>query len=614
MGVGRVLQLEGLRAIAILLVVFYHASVPGFSGGFVGVDVFFVLSGYLITGLLLGELERTGHVNLAWFWIRRIRRLVPGGVVAVIATVAIGAALLPAERLETLMTTALAALTYTSNLRFIAWSVDYYAAQAALDPLLHTWSLGVEAQFYLVWPLVVMATPRRLRLVVLIAIAVASLGLSILWTRVDQPLAFYGLPTRVWELIIGAFIAILSPNAPRWLGYAGLAAVIAATVLFDDNTLFPGWAVVLPVAGAAAIIAHPPAWLGARAMVWIGERSYSWYLWHWPLIVYAAMVVPGTMTKVAAGAAALALAHLSFRYVEQPFRTGRPFRAALEKTSMNRRSLSALIAVALFAALGTAYAQRMATPPGRIPEIIEGSDGWLFPGWDKLAEERPELVAAGVDRAVQQAHELEKRGAQVVVLLVPNKVRAHESVLPAEIREKVKASKGYAQLVEQLRGKGLVVVDSWPKFFKQDAHWTAESAEEAATKVADQLKKMGVKPVPGGAQPLGNWVTETLHGDLVTFLRSKGDMRFDKSPFKVRTRIEVPEKPPVVLVVGNSFVNEYLGFSRKLSNVLGVPVKTEYLQRATGPWSAMDDVLKAPSLPAKYVVWELQETSFSAQR
>jgi peptidoglycan/LPS O-acetylase OafA/YrhL len=320
---GTNLRLEGLRAIAILVVVIYHLDLPVLTGGFVGVDVFFVLSGYLITTLLVRERDRSGDIDLTAFWIRRIRRLLPASVLVIGVTVLCGALLLSPERLHALLTTALAALTYTANLRFIAWSVDYYAAMAVLDPLLHMWSLGVEAQFYLAWPLLLLVTPKRLRIPAMAVISGASLALSVALSPVDQPLAFYGLPTRVWELGAGGLLAVAAVRGPAWLGYAGLAAIALASLAYDGTTLFPGIAALLPVAGSAAVIAAPPGWLASGLLVWTGQRSYAWYLWHWPLILLSDSLAPGPLTRIAAAALALVLADWSFRHVEQPLRAKR---------------------------------------------------------------------------------------------------------------------------------------------------------------------------------------------------------------------------------------------------------------------------------------------------
>lgn len=280
---------------------------------------------------------------------------------------------------------------------------------------------------------------------------------------------------------------------------------------------------------------------------------------------------------------------------------------------MKKNAIAVAVALVLLGALGTAYAQRLASPP-KMPDIVEGTDGWLFPGWDRLVEERPDEVRAGVEETVKQVKELEKRGAKVVVVLVPNKTRVHADLLPQEWRKRIQGSKSFQQLADELRAKGLNVVATWPTFYKPDAHWTAESAEDAADKVAVQLQKYGVKPVNGGAHALGPWKIDMLYGDLVEFLRSKGDNRFAKSEFKVRSYTDPPKLPPTVIVLGNSFVNRFLGFPQKLSNALGVPVKDQLHQRATGPWTVMDDFLKSPDLPAKYIVWVIQETSFTAKR
>ncbi|MDB5958501.1 MAG: O-antigen acetylase [Ramlibacter sp.] len=313
----RNLQLEGLRAIAILAVVAYHARVPGFTGGFVGVDVFFVLSGYLITGQVARQCD-AGTFDLMRFWTRRLARLAPAGIMIVLATAVIGAAILPPDRVGQLTAGVWPALTYTANLHFTGQAADYHAGMASLNPLLHMWSLAVEGQFYLLWPVLILVVPARMRLAVVIVLAALSLALSVFMTPVFVPFAYYGLPTRLWELAAGGILALLGIRLPGPAALAGLAMIAAAVTVFGPSTPFPGYAALQPVAGAALAIAGVLPLLGHPLLVWIGTRSYAWYLWHWPAIIFAELLVPGT--GPAAAVIALGLAAVTYRLIENPFR------------------------------------------------------------------------------------------------------------------------------------------------------------------------------------------------------------------------------------------------------------------------------------------------------
>lgn len=339
-------DIEGLRAVAILGVVLYHAGVPGFGGGFVGVDLFFVLSGFLITGLLVREVERTGRIRLADFWARRVRRLLPAATVVLVAVAVAGQVVVaPCDRREAGLGVDAAAL-YVANWLFVRRHLDYLAADDAPSPVLHTWSLAVEEQFYAVWPLlVVFATlgagdaraVRRRLLAGISVVVVGSLAASVVFTRSWQPFAFFGSPTRFWQLGAGALLAIatagpdraLGARAAAALGTAGLGALLLAIVATDRLTElgmgYPGVLAALPVAGTAAIVAAggAPWWglpvLASAPMRWLGRMSYAWYLWHWPALLLAPEGA-GTPTALALAAMALLLAWATHHLVENPVR------------------------------------------------------------------------------------------------------------------------------------------------------------------------------------------------------------------------------------------------------------------------------------------------------
>ncbi|GAA1802715.1 SGNH hydrolase domain-containing protein [Luedemannella flava] len=323
-------DIEGLRAVAVLLVVLHHAGVPMLDGGYVGVDVFFVISGYLITTLLSQELHGTGRIRLSRFYARRATRLLPAAVLVIVVTVAASWLLMPTTRLRGLAGDAITSALYTVNYRTAAAGIDYFQSTSPPSPLQHFWSLAVEEQFYLVWPVLLLLCARRRRAVfwVLAAVAVGSLALSVWQTDRAAPWAYFGAHTRAWELAAGALLALTALRLPAVASWVGLGAILTAAVTFDAGTAFPGYAAALPVAGAALIIAAGPGrgaarLLDARPCQVIGRLSYGWYLWHWPvlLIVPVALRLPGSVALgLALSVLALGLAAVTHRLVENPVR------------------------------------------------------------------------------------------------------------------------------------------------------------------------------------------------------------------------------------------------------------------------------------------------------
>ena len=340
-------DLEGLRAVAVVLVLLYHADVPGFSGGYVGVDVFFVLSGFLITGLLLREVRRTGTISLPNFYARRARRLLPASALVLLATIVASFVFMPPLRVPDIAGDAASASLYVSNMRFALQATDYLQAQLAPSPVLHFWSLSVEEQFYLFWPAIVLLVARgrgdlgRRIGIAAGSIAVVSFGLSLWLTQVNQPWAFFSLPTRAWELGLGAFLAIGAahiariPERPAAIAaWVGLAMVGASGVVLSTSTAFPGIAALLPTIGSALVIAGgfrqgalaPGRWLSTAIPSFLGRISYSLYLWHWPLLVIPAAALDVKLSWWARGAlvlVAIGLSAATQRWVEDPFRHGR---------------------------------------------------------------------------------------------------------------------------------------------------------------------------------------------------------------------------------------------------------------------------------------------------
>ncbi len=338
---GYVPEIDGLRTVAVLAVLFYHAGFRTIGGGFVGVDVFFVISGYLITRLIRDEVEATGRFSFLDFYVRRVRRLFPALVATILGSALLAALLFSPQQLMRFAASAVAAVFSLSNVLF--WlEADYFDAIASTKPLLHTWSLAVEEQFYFLWPVtltVLLARwPRRGTPVALGLLCLASLVLAEIWIGIDRAGAFFLLPTRVVELGIGAALVWLAPVAPRGrlalegLCLAGFVLIGCACLAFTEQTPFPGLAALVPCLGAALVIlgaAAPVTALPLRLapVVWTGRISYSLYLVHWPVVVfYEAFLFDdlGLADRWAVVGLSFALAALQHRFVEERFRHVRP--------------------------------------------------------------------------------------------------------------------------------------------------------------------------------------------------------------------------------------------------------------------------------------------------
>lgn len=341
-------DIEGMRAIAVLLVVLYHAYGTPFVGGFVGVDVFFVISGFLITGLLLRERERSGRISVSDFYARRVRRILPAATLVVLVTLFATYHWLGFIAGNNVAGDAKWSAVFAANLHFGLTRTDYFGAQMPPSPLQHMWSLGVEEQFYLIWPgvvavLLLVARRMHYRKVLagaLCAIIAASLTWSVLQTSVNQTWAYFSPLTRAWELALGALIAVMAPAiarrlkygfAPSALAFVGLAGIVLAAVLLTSQTRYPGAAVALPVLGSGALIAagcaDPRTLVGRslsiRPMRWLGARSYSLYLWHWPLLVIPDQYSAADMSVLETTGwvlLAVAASEITYRLLENPFR------------------------------------------------------------------------------------------------------------------------------------------------------------------------------------------------------------------------------------------------------------------------------------------------------
>ncbi|SFJ24185.1 acyltransferase family protein [Albimonas pacifica] len=372
-------EIDGLRTIAVGSVVLFHAGLPGFGGGFVGVDVFFVISGYLITAILLDDLDG-GRFSILQFYERRARRILPALslVIAVTSLVAVSGVMLP-DQLTRYFQSVVATALFAANF-FFWWSTDYFAPDAEESPLLHMWSLAVEEQFYLLFPIVLFLVWRWRKgwtAPLMLVCVLASLGLAEIASREAPTANFYFPVTRVWELLAGSLVAVrLRGGIPErtalspWLAALGLALVLASIVMVGGDFRYPSLWTVPSVLGTALLIRYarpddPAGWVLALApMVFIGQLSYSIYLWHQPLLAFARISTFGHVelwVMLALSALTIPLSWLSWRFVEQPFRKGYSRRTIF---SLSGVAIGAMIVVG--AGIGTS--ERTAYAISRLTE------------------------------------------------------------------------------------------------------------------------------------------------------------------------------------------------------------------------------------------------------
>jgi peptidoglycan/LPS O-acetylase OafA/YrhL len=399
-------DIQGLRAIAVTMVVIYHLYPSFLPGGFVGVDVFFVISGFLITGHLWRGYQRSGRVRLLDFWGRRAKRLIPAAALVLAVTWAVARFVLPASQLSDTAEQVRASALYYQNWLLAHNAVDYLTSSAAATPVQHFWSLSVEEQFYLVWPLLfVVATlaarrhrPWRVIVGLMVVLVAASLAYSVYDTRVNPSAAYFVTPARMWELGMGGLLAMLldRPDAVRqpgrygrldrlewldrlecrgWLGWAGLSVVLTSPFALRGTTAFPGALALLPGAGAVMVIGGgpdqgPARLISTRPFVFLGGISYSLYLWHWPVIdLWTAYwgKAPGILSGAVIIAVSVALAWLTKVFVEDPVRL------SPKLSGHGWRSLSTVLAAALPVTLVMVYIAGM-------PVQFNGKLGPGYPG------------------------------------------------------------------------------------------------------------------------------------------------------------------------------------------------------------------------------------------
>jgi peptidoglycan/LPS O-acetylase OafA/YrhL len=409
-------EIDGLRAVAVLPVLFFHAGLPGFSGGFIGVDVFFVISGYLITGLVLADLD-AGTFSIARFYERRARRILPALFLVTFCTIPVAWVLMLPDEFRRLGESAGALALFLSNFYFLS-KVDYFAPAAELQPLLHTWSLAVEEQFYLFFPPLLAWLSRRGRGVttaVLGALFAASLLLAVWAGSENAERNFFFTGSRVWELAVGAFCAVAwharSARPSQVLSLAGLAMIVAAIPLFDRNTQNPGLPTLLPVVGTALVLVRGQrdtlvgALLALRPLVAIGLVSYSAYLWHFPVFALTRLALesaPPPALMAGLVVVSLGLAGASWRLVEQPFRRREPAPLLAHRRDLFRVSAAVMLAWLTFGIAareteGFAALWRSQHPQqARVLDAIETAQTDVLPSDDGQCAFRAEALNAEV--------------------------------------------------------------------------------------------------------------------------------------------------------------------------------------------------------------------------
>ena len=339
-------DVEGLRAISILLVVLDHAGMPGFGGGYVGVDVFFVISGFVISGLLLREVDRFGRPRFGHFYARRAKRILPAASLVTVLTVVATYNLLGFIRGNYVADDARWVAVFLGNVHFAAVGTNYFQSQLPVSPLQNFWSLAVEEQFYVVYPAAILVVTlvwrrwdvRRKLMLFTGVVVVLSLTWSIHSTAVDGASAYFSIWTRAWELALGGLVASgavlwsrVRPRISMFISWAGIAAILFAATQFSSATVYPGWLAAIPVGGAALVILGGTTSrtmgaemiLGRRLPGLIGKLSYSIYLWHWPLLIIVAQNAGKPLTLgqgLACVGASVVAAGITYRALENPIR------------------------------------------------------------------------------------------------------------------------------------------------------------------------------------------------------------------------------------------------------------------------------------------------------
>lgn len=523
-------DVEGLRGIAVLLVVLYHVGIPIVRGGYVGVDVFFVLSGFLITRLLADEVSGSGRLDFARFYSRRARRLLPAASLVVLVTMVASLFVFSPASQDNIARTAQYAATYVSNFYFARQAIDYLGKSQELNPLLHMWSLSVEEQFYLAWPAIVVLAMRfagrRGLFVALSGVTLSSLAFSLWLTPAAQPVAFFMAHSRAWEFALGGIASLrftgaatsgLGKAAGIALGWTGIMLVVLASTLYTELTAFPGVAALLPAVGTAmtlvgaTITPHSAltAFLSAAPLRFLGRVSYSWYLWHWPAITLTsvAMDTDALPVRLAAAVVSLGLALAMFKLLENPVR----YHPRL--TSSPAASLRLVGGATLaIAAVGVMWG-------AAIPRLAEVS------GQEDLRRARMDLPAIYVNGCVVPEAETRPRAcwygsqtADTQIALVGDSHAAHWFPALHSIAEQ----QGWRLLVHSKSGCSIAFVTHVTTTGRP--YWECEAWREAVLTELEQLRP-NVVVVSTYAGRVDSTVTELASGmvDALEVLRATAE-------------------------------------------------------------------------------------------
>ncbi|MCV7175839.1 acyltransferase [Mycolicibacterium sphagni] len=391
-------DIEGLRAFTLVAILLFHAEMPGADGGFVGPDIFFIISGFVITGQLWGQVSSTGTIGLRSFYGSRARRLLPVSALVGVVTVIAAVNLLPPPQARSVVGDGIASALYVCNYWFIGQNVDYFSARLPPSPFQHYWTLAVEEQFYMVWPLIIIGTAVLIRLarrwrtgtrdipanqskrpyiVVFALITVGSFALSLLLTYLVPAAAYFSLPTRAWDLSVGGLAALtldqwrrIPPLAAKITGWVGFGLILLACTVFTPGMPYPGTAALVPMAGTVLILGagcNAPMVGCGRILSWspmraTGRLSYSWYLWHWPILVLGPVMLGykfGLFSNLAALVFSGGLAMLTLRFVENPLR----YAALLRRSPLASLAVGAA-ATALAAGVAIAMLPGIPAPIG----------------------------------------------------------------------------------------------------------------------------------------------------------------------------------------------------------------------------------------------------------
>lgn len=432
-------DIQGLRAVAVVLVVLYHVGVPGIRGGYVGVDVFFVISGYLISGHLLESLRTTGRVDFADFYARRVRRILPAAFVVILGSTIAAVLIVPPISLPRVLSDAMASVLMVPNFVFAARETDYLADRSP-SVFQHYWSLGVEEQFYLLWPVILLALyvvcRRRVSAVaVLIGIlTVTSFAYGVVTTFSNQPLAFFLLPSRAWEFLFGACAGVVIHLLPQRVptrvatigGWIAFATIIASATFFDTRTPFPGFAAAMPVVATAALlyfgetetVAGPSALLRLRPVQFFGAISFSLYLVHWPILVLSQIVAGDqdplqTRTKFLVGfVGATLIAWMLYRFVEEPVRRPGSFSIRAPSRSLSAAFIVSFVLVTSLIGLSAWATEREGTlgppvteaaaEPIKLPPSSEVAPSNILPALEDAPQSIPRMYVDGCHRDFEE--------------------------------------------------------------------------------------------------------------------------------------------------------------------------------------------------------------------